>query len=51
MTYPKSCPWDGFAKEYDQKVYSITRTKSKRARIVREINDGERVLIVSSIFH
>jgi len=38
--------WDTLAEEYDEAVYSLTKYPEKRARILEEITDKTRVLIV-----
>ena len=38
--------WDQKAKDYEQKVYSITKWKSKRDRILNQVSPGDKVLIL-----
>ena len=38
--------WDSHAKNYDKQVYSITKWKSKRDKILKELKDNSNILIL-----
>ena len=42
----KELDWNQHSKNYDQEIYSITKWKEKRDRILEELKDGQKILIL-----
>ena len=42
----KELDWDQHSKNYDKEIYSITKWKEKRDRILEELKDGQKILII-----